>query len=134
MGLSIYCTPDELLHCAIFCFENGVYYHATLFSYLMVAGAIDWNICPKVLGMTKGSIARGHPPSAKNFPWPNGKCSSLLHLKPLNNRFITWYLTKKVFFFMSAKHYQVLIIYIYTAYISLAFNKYSILTLSFRGP
>jgi hypothetical protein len=23
----------------------------TLFSYLMVAGAIDWNICPKVLGM-----------------------------------------------------------------------------------
>ena len=32
-------------------------------------------------------------------------------------------------FFMSEKHYQVLIIYIYTAYISLAFNKYSILTL-----
>jgi len=30
---------------------------------------------------------------------------------------------------MSAKHYQVLNIYIYTAYISLAFNKYSILTL-----
>jgi hypothetical protein len=30
---------------------------------------------------------------------------------------------------MSAKHYQVLIIYIYIAYISLAFNKYSILTL-----
>jgi hypothetical protein len=26
-----------------------------LFSYLMVAGAIDWNICPEVLGMTKGS-------------------------------------------------------------------------------
>jgi hypothetical protein len=25
----------------------------------MVAGAIDWNICPLVLGMTKGSIARG---------------------------------------------------------------------------
>jgi hypothetical protein len=35
-----------------------------LFSYLMVAGAIDWNICPEVLGMTKGSIARGHRPSA----------------------------------------------------------------------
>jgi hypothetical protein len=34
------------------------------------------------------------------------------------------FLTKKVFFFMAAKHYQVLIIYIYTAYISLAFNKY----------
>jgi hypothetical protein len=30
---------------------------------------------------------------------------------------------------MSAKHYQVLIIYIYTVYIPLAFNKYSILTL-----
>ena len=30
---------------------------------------------------------------------------------------------------MSAKHYQILIIYIYAAYISLAFNKYSILTL-----
>jgi hypothetical protein len=29
----------------------------------MVAGAIDWNICPEVLGMTKGSIARGHRPS-----------------------------------------------------------------------
>jgi hypothetical protein len=26
----------------------------------MVAGAIDWNICPEVLGMTKGSIALGH--------------------------------------------------------------------------
>jgi len=26
----------------------------------MVAGAIDWNICPEVLRMTKGSIARGH--------------------------------------------------------------------------
>jgi len=26
----------------------------------MVAGVIDWNICPEVLGMTKGSIARGH--------------------------------------------------------------------------
>jgi hypothetical protein len=36
----------------------------TLFSYLMVAGAIDWNICPKVLGMTKGSIAQGHRPSS----------------------------------------------------------------------
>ena len=30
---------------------------------------------------------------------------------------------------MSAKHYQVLIIYIYIAYISFAFNKDSILTL-----
>jgi hypothetical protein len=36
----------------------------TLFSYLMVAGAIDWNICPEVLGMTKGFSARGHRPSA----------------------------------------------------------------------
>jgi len=35
-------------------------YRTTLFSYLMVAGAIDWNICPEILGMTKGSIARGH--------------------------------------------------------------------------
>jgi hypothetical protein len=38
----------------------------------VVAGAIDWNICPLVLGMTNGSIAlgpqgfiaRGHRPSA----------------------------------------------------------------------
>ena len=30
----------------------------------MVAGAIDWNICPEALGMTKGSIARGHRLSA----------------------------------------------------------------------
>ena len=45
--------------------------NALQFSYLIVAGAIDWNICPEVLGMTK------------------------------------------VFFFTSAKHYQVLIIYIY---------------------
>jgi hypothetical protein len=28
----------------------------TLFSYLMVADAIDWNICPEVLGMTKGQM------------------------------------------------------------------------------
>jgi hypothetical protein len=35
-----------------------------LFSYLMVSGAIDWNICTEILGMTKGSIARGHRPSA----------------------------------------------------------------------
>ena len=35
-----------------------------LFSYLMVVGAIDWNICPEVLGITNSSIARGHPPSA----------------------------------------------------------------------
>ena len=30
----------------------------------MVVGAIDWNICPEVLRMTKGSIARGDWPSA----------------------------------------------------------------------
>jgi hypothetical protein len=30
----------------------------------MVAGAIDWNICPEVLGMAKGFIARGHRLSA----------------------------------------------------------------------
>ena len=30
----------------------------------MVADAIDWNVCPAVLGMTKGSIARGNRPSA----------------------------------------------------------------------
>ena len=30
----------------------------------MVPGAIDWNICPEVLGMTKGSIVRGHRASA----------------------------------------------------------------------
>ena len=35
-------------------------YDIIVFSYSMVAGAIDWNICPEVLGMTKGSIARGH--------------------------------------------------------------------------
>ena len=29
----------------------------------MVAGAIDWNICPEVLGMTKGYIPRGQQPS-----------------------------------------------------------------------
>jgi hypothetical protein len=35
-----------------------------LFSYLMVVGATDWNICPEVLGITKSYIARGHPSSA----------------------------------------------------------------------
>ena len=30
----------------------------------MVAGVIDWNICPEVLGMAKDYIARGHRPSA----------------------------------------------------------------------
>jgi hypothetical protein len=61
---------------------SGKKYHKyeILFSYLMVVGAIDWNICPEVMGMTKGSITRGHR---------QDKCSSLLHLKPLNNRFIT---------------------------------------------
>jgi hypothetical protein len=38
---------------------------AIVFSYLMVAGAIDWNICPEVVGMTKGSIiAQDHRPIA----------------------------------------------------------------------
>jgi hypothetical protein len=36
-----------------------------IFSYLMVAGAINWNICPEVLGITKGqmfqSIASFYP-------------------------------------------------------------------------
>ena len=37
----------------------------------MVAGAIDWHICPEVLGMTKGSIARGHrPPEIEPLVWP----------------------------------------------------------------
>jgi hypothetical protein len=31
-------------------------YNEIVFSYLMVAGAIDWNICPEVLGMTKGQM------------------------------------------------------------------------------
>jgi hypothetical protein len=26
----------------------------------MVAGAIDWNICPEVLGMTNGQMFHGH--------------------------------------------------------------------------
>ena len=35
----------------------------------MVAGAIDWNICPEVLGMTKGSIPKVllHETSGKIF-------------------------------------------------------------------
>jgi len=67
-------------------------YRTTLFSYLMVAGAIDWNICHEVLGMTKGSIARGHGPSAIEplvIPRTKVQMFRLLHLKPLNNRFIT---------------------------------------------
>ena len=40
------------------------YIPVILFSYVMVSGAIDLNICPEVLGMTKGYIARGHRPSA----------------------------------------------------------------------
>jgi hypothetical protein len=31
-------------------------YNEIVFSYLMVAGAIDWNVCPEVLGMTKGQM------------------------------------------------------------------------------
>jgi hypothetical protein len=38
-------------------------YGKILFSYLMVAGAIDWNICPGVLGMTKGSDGLGLEPT-----------------------------------------------------------------------
>jgi hypothetical protein len=33
----------------------------------MVAGAIDWNIWPQVLGMTNGSIARGHRTKGQMF-------------------------------------------------------------------
>jgi hypothetical protein len=33
-----------------------------VFSYLMVAGAIDWNICPEVLGMTKGQMFQSIAP------------------------------------------------------------------------
>ena len=41
--------------------RGGVYKPAApeppiVFSYLMVAGAIDWNICPEVLSMTKGQM------------------------------------------------------------------------------
>jgi hypothetical protein len=34
-------------------------YFSFIFSYLMVAGAIDWNICPEVLGMNIGSMVSG---------------------------------------------------------------------------
>ena len=50
----------------------------------MVSGAIDWNISPLVMGITKGSIARGHQ-NLWSFPGPQGKYSSRLHLQPLNN-------------------------------------------------
>jgi hypothetical protein len=33
-----------------------------VFSYLMVAGAIDWNICPEVLGMTTGQMFQSIAP------------------------------------------------------------------------
>jgi hypothetical protein len=33
-----------------------------VFSYLMVADAIDWNICPEVLGMTKGQMFQSIAP------------------------------------------------------------------------
>ena len=47
----------------------------------MISGAIDWNICPLVLGITKGSIALGR----WSFPGHQGKYSSPLHPQPLNN-------------------------------------------------
>jgi hypothetical protein len=33
-----------------------------IFSYLMVAGAINWNICPEVLGITKGQMFQSIAP------------------------------------------------------------------------
>jgi hypothetical protein len=61
----------------------------------MVSGAIDWNICPEVLGMTKDSIPKVLLHEADgdglvqynlwSFPGPQGKYSSLLHPQPLNN-------------------------------------------------
>ena len=33
-----------------------------LFSYLMIVGAIDWNICTEVLGMTKGQMFQSIAP------------------------------------------------------------------------
>jgi hypothetical protein len=70
---------------------------ADLDAFLEVIDCVEkcqdaWNICHKVLGMTKGFIARGHRPSAIEplvIPRTKGKCSSLLNMKPLNNRFIT---------------------------------------------
>ena len=37
-------------------------YNEIVFSYLMVAGAIDWNVCPEVLGMTKGQMFQSIAP------------------------------------------------------------------------
>ena len=37
--------------------------NALQFSYLIVAGAIDWNICPEVLGMTKGQMFQSIAPA-----------------------------------------------------------------------
>ena len=44
---------------------------------------IDWNICPEVLGMTKGSIARGHRPSAnRTFGHPMTKGQMFQSIAP----------------------------------------------------
>ena len=83
-------THKSSLHVSIQRSHHAPYTQVTiLFSYLMVAGAIDWNSCPEVLGITKGSIDGLVQYNFWSFPGPKGKCSSLLHLKPLNNRFIT---------------------------------------------
>jgi len=39
-----------------------IWYISILFSYLMVAGAIDWNICSEVLRMTKGQTFQSSAP------------------------------------------------------------------------
>ena len=62
-----------------------------LFSYLIVADALDLNIFPAVLGMTNCLLHEAIGRVQYNlwsFPGPKGKCSSKLHM----NHYITYVL------------------------------------------
>jgi hypothetical protein len=50
-----------LLHTTRFCI-NPSSGRLIVLSYLMGVGAIDWNICPAVLGMTKGQMFQSIAP------------------------------------------------------------------------
>jgi hypothetical protein len=66
---------------------------AIVYSYLMGVQAIDQNIFPEVLGMTKvfycPRLTTEGNRTLWSFPIPRGKLFDLLPALPLNNSFIT---------------------------------------------
>ena len=76
-----------------FCFACKLAFTDILYSYLMGVQAIDQNMFPEVLGMTKvfycPRLTTEGNRTLWSFPLPRGKLFDLLPALPLNNSFIT---------------------------------------------